>query len=190
MRHFGADDAAGAGAAVVDDHLAAEPLAQIGAEYAAHDVVAAARRERNDQPHWLGRVVLRCRHGREGEQQPQGPDHGLDEQGVDGLHHAFSPVPGQAPPRARRASCPYIIPGAGNTAAARRYRVQIVTIDYSALMPPSLTTRSHFAISATMVAPNAAELMRTASAPSAANCRATSGESWMAAISWCNLSMI
>ena len=67
-RDFRADDAAGA-AAVVDDDLLAQVLAQVRGDHAPDHVVAAAGRERNDEPHRLHRIVLRRRRGREREQE-------------------------------------------------------------------------------------------------------------------------
>src|SRR5262245_33365596 len=47
---------------------------------------------------------------------------------------------------------------------------------YSALMPPSFTTRSHLVISLPMKLPNSAELICTTCAPSLAKCFFTSSE--------------
>ena len=64
-RQLGADHAAGAGA-VVDDHLLAELVAHLLRDDAADHVVAAAGRERNDQPDRpVG--IIRLRRGRGGE---------------------------------------------------------------------------------------------------------------------------
>jgi hypothetical protein len=57
-----ADHATGA-AAVVDHDLLAEALAELGRDHAADHIVAAARRERDDQPDRLGGIILRCRSG-------------------------------------------------------------------------------------------------------------------------------
>ena len=46
-------------AAVVDDDLLAEPLAEVLRDQPPDHVVAAAGRERNDQPDRLGRILLR-----------------------------------------------------------------------------------------------------------------------------------
>ena len=71
-RKLGADDAAGAGA-VVDDHLLAEPLAHLRGDGAADDVVAAAGRERDDQPDRpVGIIRLRRGRGRQRNQQSGG----------------------------------------------------------------------------------------------------------------------
>src|SRR5262249_3461371 len=56
-------------AAIVDDDLVPQPLAQLNADHAADDIVAAARREWNDQPDRLVGIVLR--HGRAGKQKPE-----------------------------------------------------------------------------------------------------------------------
>ena len=53
-----ADDATGA-AAIVDDDLLAEPLAEMLGDYAGDNVVDAAGRERHDEPHRPVRVILR-----------------------------------------------------------------------------------------------------------------------------------
>jgi hypothetical protein len=79
-----ADDAAGA-AAVVHHDLLAQPRAQLGGDQAADAVVDGARRERNDQPYRLGRVVLRRGRRREGQQQPRG----LEQQCVQSWHHVL-----------------------------------------------------------------------------------------------------
>ena len=89
-RRFGADHAAGA-AAVVDHHLLAEPIAQLLRDHAPDHVVAAAGRERNDEPHRLARIVLG--HHRRGERQRgerQQETRDLDQQRT-GLAHAIPP---------------------------------------------------------------------------------------------------
>ena len=68
-RKLGADDAAGAGA-IINDHLLAEPIAHLLRDGAADDVVAAAGRERDDQPdRAIGIILLRRGGGRERNQQ-------------------------------------------------------------------------------------------------------------------------
>src|SRR5258706_471447 len=60
---FAADDATGA-TAVLNDDLPAQPVAEMLADHAADDVVDAAGRKRNDQPHRPVRIVLRRGHSR------------------------------------------------------------------------------------------------------------------------------
>ena len=55
--HLRRNDASGP-AAVLDDHLLAELLTELGGDQAPDDVVAAAGRERDDQPHGLRRIIL------------------------------------------------------------------------------------------------------------------------------------
>src|SRR4030095_10025000 len=56
-RHFDADRAAAA-LPVVHYHRLPERLAELLRQRARHDVGLAARRERDDQPDWLRRVLL------------------------------------------------------------------------------------------------------------------------------------
>ncbi len=56
-RRFGADDPARA-ALVVGDDLPAQALGELEGDHAPDDVVAAAGRERDDQPHRLAGVGL------------------------------------------------------------------------------------------------------------------------------------
>ena len=59
-RGIDADGAASA-ATVVDDHPLPEALAELRGHHASYDVVRAARRERDDEPHRLRRIGLRVR---------------------------------------------------------------------------------------------------------------------------------
>jgi hypothetical protein len=63
-----ANHATGA-AAIVDDDLLAEPLAEMLRDDAGDDVVDAAGRERHDEPHRPVRGILRRSRGREHEQR-------------------------------------------------------------------------------------------------------------------------
>ena len=63
---LGADDAACSGA-VLRNHLPAELPAQVRGDHAPDQIVQAAGRERNDDPHLLGGVLLRRRRCREGQ---------------------------------------------------------------------------------------------------------------------------
>jgi hypothetical protein len=69
---FSADDAS-CSAAVVGDDLLAEPFGQFGGDEPAHDVVAPARRKRNDEAHRLARISLSCRYP--GTQRNRGNEH-------------------------------------------------------------------------------------------------------------------
>src|SRR6266550_1246171 len=91
-QHLGAHDTAGAGAAVVNHNLFAELLGEVRCEQSAHHVVTAAGRERNDQPHRLGRIFLRSGNGGERQQQARG----LDQQRMDCRHGSSPPEFAQA----------------------------------------------------------------------------------------------
>ena len=67
-RRFGGEfesDVAVGAAAIVDDELLAEPLAEFFAQHAALDVGRAAGDERHDETHGLARVLLRRGAGRQ-----------------------------------------------------------------------------------------------------------------------------
>ena len=83
---LGADDAAGPGT-VLDDDLPAEPLGQVRGDHAADKVVETARRERNDDPHRLGRKFLRGRWSRQRERETRDSEQTSVQSG-----HAVAPL--------------------------------------------------------------------------------------------------
>ena len=85
-RGFSADDASRP-AAVVRDDLFAEPFGQFGGDESSHDVVAPARRKRNDEAHRLGRIAL-CR-GHPGAQHNRTYEHHREKTFHFVLHFAF-----------------------------------------------------------------------------------------------------
>ena len=70
---IGADHAAGA-AAIIDEDLLAEFFAELVGDDAPDHVVAAARRERNDQANGPCRIILRDSGGRKPHRRQQEPD--------------------------------------------------------------------------------------------------------------------
>jgi hypothetical protein len=75
-RGLGADHAAGA-AAVVDEHLVAELLGELVGDQPPDHVIAAAGRERNDQPHRLVGIVGGGRRGQRQQQRQRDEPHYL-----------------------------------------------------------------------------------------------------------------
>ncbi len=89
----GADDTAGA-AAVIDEDLLAQSLAELIGDDAADHVVAAAGRERDDHADRAARIVVRgrCRRGEQRQREHKREEKRADRNRAKSRHQWFSPI--------------------------------------------------------------------------------------------------